>query len=123
MTMKELTKVHKLRLIADFLDIYPELGKDITVNTHCYLMDDKEKLLKAARLHGARKSFDDNFAYITIPLHPELNLIFYTNRNVVCTATKFETIKVEARPATTYEKPIEWDCHPLLATVKDEPVI
>ena len=121
--MKDITKAHKLRLIADFLELHPEFNESVYVNYLCYLWQDKELLLKAAKLFDAKKSFDSSFAFITVPLHPQLNLVFYTDRHAVCTATKFETVKVEARPASTYEKPIEWDCHPLLAAIKDDNVI
>jgi len=112
-----MTYSDKLRLIALFFDNHPDLPTpEIQVQIYC----DKEALIKAVKLPGAKKVYDTNFINIDVLIADDLKIQFYNYRSLVCEATEYETVEIPAQPAYTARKAIKWDCHPLLGPTSTE---
>ena len=107
------TVPEQLRLLADFVEKYPELAATYSPQSHIFL-DTKADALKAARIPQARKYYDDATFRIDIPLADDFSVRFFTYRRVVCTAKRIEKVIEPAKPEREVEKVVEWECHPLL---------
>lgn len=103
----------QLRLIADFFEQHPELPTPLVPDIIIYAQS-KDDALKAARLPGARKSYDDTTLWINVSLSDAVVLKFFTYRQTVCTAKRVEKVLQPAQAERWFEKVVEWDCHPLL---------
>ena len=105
--------IRQMRQLAAFLELHPELETP-NVSTAAWLWS-KEAAITAAKVHGAKKSYDATCLIIKVPVAEGLELTYYLSRETVCTAKRVETVTEPAQPERTFEKVVEWDCHPLLA--------
>jgi hypothetical protein len=112
MTSREKT-IQQMRQLAAFLELHPELETP-GVSTAQWLWN-KEDAITAAKMHGAKKSYDETCLIIKVPVAEGLELTYYLSRETVCTAKRVITVTQEAQPERTFEKVVEWECHPLLA--------
>jgi hypothetical protein len=113
-----MTYSEKLRFIADFFEQHPELPTGQIPDVYWAIT--KDQALNAAKLPGAKKRYDNDTLWIDVPLRDDLQLRFFTERKVVCTAKRVETVVEPAIPERTYEKVVEWECHPLLQESENE---
>jgi hypothetical protein len=111
--------IEKHRAMLAFLEDNNDLPLP-NVPTSVYV-EDKETMLKIARRFGtkAKKVYDTQFFNLSVEVGDGLTFEYYTYRNAVCTVTRTETVVVPASPSHTYEKPVEWECHPLLDSTRD----
>ena len=106
--------VTKLREIADFCEAHPELDDqwfEAKGGSEYYsLMHDNKDLLAAvARSCGkAEKWFNRYYAGFQVKLH-SCSLIFFLDREAVCTKRVVGIEHVKAQPAFDREI-VEWDC-------------
>ena len=103
--------INQLKAIVAFYEEHPGLPLPLLPNM-IYILD-QETALACAKLPKARKEYDPQWLNIKVPVD-DFEMIFFIARNTVCTAVKTETTVKDARPAHTYEKVVEWKCHPLL---------
>lgn len=114
------------RLIMDLQDLIefyrrnPEVPAIPRSSYNSLFVFSKEEMLSVAHIKGARKEYDEAYFKISVPVSNSLSMEFWTSRATVCTPTKTQTIVVPAREEYTYEKPVEWDCHPLLKPSEEE---
>ena len=115
--MDNTKEIETARKLADFFALHSDLPMP-SPNTALFLYT-KEEALRAAKMPGAKKEYDDQYFLITVPVEGELKITYYFSRETVCTAKRTVTIEEPAQPARSYEKVVEWDCHPLLAPDRD----
>jgi len=104
---------HQYRQLAAFFELHPELIAPAP-NVGVWLYD-KADGIKAAKMPGARKEYSDTTLRIEVPVTGGLTVSYYLARETVCTAKRIEIVTQPAVAERTYEKVVEWDCHPLLA--------
>ena len=108
----EKTFQQQLRALADFYDAHPTLPTPILPIRFGVCVLTKDKLLGIMNELGeCKKLYSD--MYLTI--WPAGQFIeFYTPKNEVCTVKRTEKVTVPASAEYTYDKVVEWECHPLL---------
>lgn len=110
--------VEQLRQLADFYELHGDIPAPF-VSLGCWL-NGKDEALRVAKLPGARKEYSETSLDITVPVAKELSVVYWIAHDYVCTAKRTEIVTEPARPEYTYEKVVEWECHPLLAPDTEE---
>jgi hypothetical protein len=111
-------KKKELRTLLRYAEQHPDI--EIPISNRGVWLCEKDDAIVIAKLPGAKKVYSDTVLRITVPIGNGFELLYYLSRDTVCTAKRTETVLEPAREAWSYEKVVEWDCHPLLAPNDEE---